>query len=254
LIILASASPRRQELLKAVGLSFIVIPPFLPSAASVPEGHKQEVDETPLPGEAPAALVQRLSRAKAQAVAASLGMIHFENVSHLQDSKIVIIAADTEVVFEDKILGKPANAVEATHMLKQLRSQCHYVYSGLTVACLPSNALLSPTPPYQAESIFITRLHQSRVWMRSYTDAEIAAYVASGDPLDKAGAYAIQNQGFAPVERLEGCFASVMGLPLGELAVAFREIDLSLPESSPLCARYTGYPCCQNYTYSPQAS
>jgi septum formation protein len=96
------------------------------------------------------------------------------------------------------------------------------------------------------KSRFITRLHQSTVWMRPYSDAEIAAYVASGDPLDKAGAYGIQNKVFAPVERLEGCFASVMGLPLAELAAAFREIDLLLPEIGPLCTGYTGYPCCQD--------
>jgi predicted house-cleaning NTP pyrophosphatase (Maf/HAM1 superfamily) len=91
----------------------------------------------------------------------------------------------------------------------------------------------------------ITRLHQSNVWMRAYSDAEIEAYVASGDPLDKAGAYAIQHKIFAPVERLEGCFASVMGLPLGELAAALAELGLSSPEVAPRCNRYSTYPCCQ---------
>ncbi len=265
LIILASASPRRQELLRAVGLSFVVVPPSIPSTASEVEGRKIQVDETPLPGETPVALVQRLSRSKAQAIVGASqicgtafpgcsdrleSLSHFPKIwdrkrsaSHFPQGNIVIIAADTVVVFDNKILGKPGDATEATQMLKQLRSQVHHVHSGLTVTYLPQTALLTTT---HAESVFITRLHQSRVWMRPYTDAEIAAYVASGDPLDKAGAYAIQNRDFAPVERLEGCFASVMGLPLGELAVAFREIDLSLPEISPLCAHYTGHPCCQN--------
>lgn len=81
--------------------------------------------------------------------------------------------------------------------------------------------------------------------MRPYTDAEIDAYIASGDPLDKAGAYGIQNKTFAPVERLEGCFANVMGLPLGELAALLEELGLSLPEVAPRCSRYTGHPCCQ---------
>jgi septum formation protein len=120
-------------------------------------------------------------------------------------------------------------------MLQQLRRQSHQVYSGLTVALLSGQ-----------KGRFITRLQQSTVWMRPYTDAEIAAYVASGDPLDKAGAYGIQNKAFAPVGRLDGCFASVMGLPLGELAAAFREIDLSLPEVGPRCRSYTDYPCCQD--------
>jgi predicted house-cleaning NTP pyrophosphatase (Maf/HAM1 superfamily) len=80
--------------------------------------------------------------------------------------------------------------------------------------------------------------------MRPYTDAEIAAYVASGDPLDKAGAYGIQNKSFAPVARLEGCYASVMGLPLGELAAAFKELGLSLPAGASRCSLYTSNPCC----------
>ncbi len=84
--------------------------------------------------------------------------------------------------------------------------------------------------------------------MRSYSDAEIAAYVATGAPLDKAGAYGIQDQPFAPVERLEGCFASVMGLPLGELALALAEVGISLPPFSAACSRYNGYPCCQSYS------
>ena len=81
--------------------------------------------------------------------------------------------------------------------------------------------------------------------MRAYSDAEIDAYVASGDPLDKAGAYAIQHKIFAPVERLEGCFASVMGLPLGELASILAGLGLSVPAVAPRCHRYSAYPCCQ---------
>jgi predicted house-cleaning NTP pyrophosphatase (Maf/HAM1 superfamily) len=92
---------------------------------------------------------------------------------------------------------------------------------------------------------FSTRLQQSTVWMRLYSDAEIAAYVATGSPLDKAGAYGIQDQPFAPVERLEGCFASVMGLPLAELAQLLTEIGVPLPDIGPLCSHHTGIPCCQ---------
>lgn len=214
LIILASASPRRQELLQALGLPIKVITP----------GHA--VDETPLLDEAPAALVQRLSRLKAETVA--------ESLSSPKDRPVIIIAADTVVALGEQILGKPANPTEAVAMLTQLRQQSHTVYSGLTVARL-----------HGPKRTFITRLHQSAVWMRPYTNTEIAAYVASGDPLDKAGAYGIQHQTFNPVAHLEGCFASVMGLPLGELAIAFRQIGLSLPEISPLCARKFNYPCCQ---------
>ena len=95
------------------------------------------------------------------------------------------------------------------------------------------------------EPIFITRLHYSQVTMRPYTDAEIDAYIVSGDPLDKAGAYGIQNSAFAPVAHLDGCFASVMGLPLGSLADAMSEIGLILPPVGPRCHAFTGHHCCQ---------
>ncbi len=232
LIILASSSPRRRELLNILGLSFQVITPGAPFAGSPT---LSTVDETPLPGELPDALVQRLSRLKAEAVAANLAQLTpFLPSPFTQNSQIFIIAADTEVALGTQILGKPGNAAAATEMLKALRRQAHHVYSGLTVARLNG-----------AELALVTRLHQSTVWMRPYTDAEIAAYVASGDPLDKAGAYGIQNKDFAPVARLEGCFASVMGLPLGELATALHELGLSLPSVTPPCGRYTGRPCCQ---------
>ncbi|MFN8454404.1 MAG: nucleoside triphosphate pyrophosphatase [Anaerolineae bacterium] len=229
-LILASTSPRRQELLRAIGLSFSIVPPT-------------GVDETPLPGEAPADLVQRLSRLKAQAVATNLAQLAppIKSSTEVKPQPIIIIAADTEVAFEGHILGKPGNPAAAAAMLQQLRGRCHQVYSGLTIASLPSTSV----DPLH-DGIFITRLHQSQVWMRAYSQADIAAYVASGDPLDKAGAYAIQHEGFTPVERLEGCFASVMGLPLGELAAACQELGLGLPEIGLLCAGYTGYPCCQN--------
>jgi septum formation protein len=232
LIILASSSPRRQELLQCLGLSFQMLSPTIADAAG-----QRAVDETPLPNELPAALVQRLSRLKAEAVALSLARLAPPLTPPPGETwPIIIIAADTEVALGQQILGKPGHAGEATTMLKQLRRQPHHVYSGLTVALLSA-----------AKSEFVTRLHQSTVWMRPYTDAEIAAYVASGDPLDKAGAYGIQNKSFKPVEHLEGCFASVMGLPLAELAAAFKEVGFSLPEIAPRCSNYTSYPCCQGH-------
>jgi predicted house-cleaning NTP pyrophosphatase (Maf/HAM1 superfamily) len=143
---------------------------------------------------------------------------------------------------EDKILGKPADPSEARQMLGRLRRQhYHYVYSGLTLALLPF-------PPTSPDPRLFTRLHQNNVWMRPYSDAEIEAYVNSGDPLDKAGAYAIQSKSFDPVEQLEGCFASVMGLPLRELLSMLREIGLSFPDISQRCAEYSGHPCCMGPT------
>jgi MAF protein len=226
--ILASTSPRRREFLEILGIPFTAVAPGFASNSG-------EVDETPLPDEAPADLVRRLSRMKAQAVADHLAQL-LPTLDLSPINQIIIIAADTIVVLDDKVLGKPQDPTEATAMLKLLRQRAHDVYSGLTVAYLPQD---------NTEIVFITRLQHSRVWMRSYTQAEIMAYVASGSPLDKAGAYGIQDQPFNPVERLDGCFASVMGLPLAELAQVLAEIGVPLPAIGPLCSRYIGLPCCQ---------
>ena len=245
--ILASASPRRKELLTLLGIPFVVVVPESPSpepdSKVEPGASNLGIDETPFPGEAPPELVQRLSRAKALAVTKLLPFLGLPKGSaggnNPLDLTAVIIAADTIVVSDDKILGKPLHPAEAIQMLINLRQQqYHYVYSGLTVA------IVSQTDYGKHNPKLITRLHQSRVWMRPYTNAEIEAYVASGDPMDKAGAYAIQNKDFAPVERLEGCFASVMGLPLGELLAALAEIGLSFPAASRQCRRYSGSSCC----------
>jgi septum formation protein len=223
--ILASGSPRRREFMQLLSLPFTVLTPAQAAGA--------DVDEAPLPGESPAALVQRLSRVKAETVAVALKQRPDRFLKPVR-SDYAVIAADTVVVLGDKILGKPQHPAEATQMLKDLRDQAHEVYSGLTVVSIRSD-----------NSTSITRLHQSTVWMRPYTDAEIAVYVSTGDPLDKAGAYGIQNKEFNPVARLAGCFASVMGLPLGELAAALRELGINLPDIGPLCAGFTGQKCCQ---------
>lgn len=255
LFILASASPRRRELLELLELPFIVVLPedallTAPASGGAPV-NPGGIDETPLPGEFPPNLVQRLSRAKARAVAARLPSLDLPELD-ARTGRVFIIAADTEVASGEEILGKPANPTEAVAMLKRLRQErWHYVYSGLTVARWPDQA---PPETTQSPPGMITRLHQSKVWMRAYTDAEIEAYVASGDPLDKAGAYGIQHKRFAPVERLEGCFASVMGLPLGELAAALAALGLPPPEVAPRCSRYSAYSCCQQPDEAGQMS
>lgn len=203
-LVLASASPRRQELLAALGLPFVVV--------------AAEVDEQRRPGEPPAALVQRLSRAKAMAVAA----LH---------PNAVIVGADTVVVLDGEVLGKPADAGEAGRMLRALRGRPHLVYSAVTAL-------------HVATGCQATELSESRVWMRDYSDEEIVAYVASGDPLDKAGAYAIQHQGFVPVARIEGCYASVMGLPLGHLVRVLAAVGVTVPvDVAQACAAAIGAAC-----------
>jgi MAF protein len=175
-----------------------------------------DVDETDADGELPQAMVQRLSRAKALAVAA-------------RHTCALIVAADTTVALDGESLGKPADAAEATAMLRALRGRPHQVYSGLTVAL---------------GSQMLTDLAESDVWVRDYNDDEIAWYVASGDPLDKAGAYAVQHAGFHPARRVEGCFASVMGLPLCHLARTLACLGMPVPVDVPaVCRAHTGFVC-----------
>ncbi len=241
-IILASGSPRRREFLELLNLPFVVV--------------AGDIDETPLLAEPPAELVQRLSRGKAEAVAHILTKTHVLPLlgNFIPDSAI-IIAADTVVVLEHEILGKPSHPTAAAHMLKQLREKPHYVYSGITVGQWTVNphSFENRAEPI-LESVptqLITRYQRSQVWMRPYTDEEIAAYIASGDPLDKAGAYGIQNKSFAPVARLEGCFASVMGLPFHEIIISLHELGVTLPDTATLCSQHIGYRCCQAHNLFP---
>jgi len=129
------------------------------------------------------------------------------------------------------VLGKPADGGEAVAMLRRLRGREHLVFSGL--------AALSPSTGQQA-----TELARTTVWMRPYSDGEISRYVASGDPLDKAGAYAIQHRAFNPVAYIQGCYASVMGLPLCHLMRALSRLGLALSVDVPrVCQDFTGHHC-----------
>jgi len=176
-LVLASGSPRRRELLAHLGWQFVVMRP--------------DIDETPFPAEPPDQYVARLSREKSLAVAADLGDW--------------ILAADTTVALDDAfgtvILGKPGSDGEAITMLNQLRNREHTVYTGLTLCIVQDGNIM-------------TTVTSTRVTMRDYEDVEMARYVASGEPFDKAGGYAIQDALFHPVARMDGCYANVMGLPL----------------------------------------
>ncbi len=178
-----------------------------------------DVDETPMPGEKPAAYVRRLAEAKARAV---VGLARPNNI---------IVAADTAVVDGESILGKPADITEAASMLRQLRGRVHQVHSGIAVLRMSDGQLL-------------TDLCITDVPMRQYSEAEIESYVLSGDPLDKAGAYAIQHAGFNPVEHFHGCFASVMGLPLCHLVRAMAKLGVYPSVNLPVaCQTALQYPC-----------
>jgi septum formation protein len=189
-------------LLNALGLTFAV------DAA--------DVDETPRPDETPAELVCRLGWIKAQAVAA-------------RHPRAVVLAADTVVVLDAALLGKPAGPGEAWAMLTALRGRTHQVYTAVTVT---------------RDGAAHSQLSISDVTMRPYSDAEIAGYVASGDPLDKAGAYAIQHPLFAPVAGWSGCYTGIMGLPLGVTADLLREAGVLVPGDIAARCEVVGGLCC----------
>lgn len=160
-----------------------------------------DVDETPLPSETPTALARRLARLKAATVAR-------------EEPTAVVVAADTVVALGGEVLGKPMSADDAARMLRALRGLPHDVFTGVAVA-----------RGAQVWDAVVT----SQVIMRPYTDEDIAAYVASGDPLDKAGAYAIQHPSFQPVADLQGCYANVVGLPLCAVWRLLREAGIDTP-------------------------
>jgi MAF protein len=205
MLILASNSPRRRQLIALGGWTYQVIP--------------VKVDERLKPGEAPDDYVLRLARKKARSAA------------QRAPQGSLVIAADTAVVNNAQILGKPSSYAHAADMLRGLCGHYHQVFTGLAVMQVDSGKL-------------ITEKCVTEVLMRAYSEAEIQAYVASGDPLDKAGAYAIQHSGFNPVERLEGCFTNVVGLPLCHLTPMLREFGLEPPDDlTRECRSSPGYHC-----------
>jgi septum formation protein len=191
-LILASASPRRRELLGGLGLRFEVRP--------------AECDETPLPGETPAAMVLRLAREKACRVASELDG---------EPPGALVLAADTTVVLDGEILGKPLDEDDARRMLARLAGRQHEVLTGLALHQREGGATA-------------TALERSRVRMAALGAEEIAWYVASGEPLDKAGSYAVQGLGALFVEAVEGNYTNVVGLPLPAVRRLFGELGYDL--------------------------
>ena len=184
-LILASASPRRAEILRDAGVPFTVL--------------SSAVDETPYPGEAPQALVQRLADAKADLVAArAVG-------------PAIVIAADTVVVLDGQVLGKPRSTDDARHMLEQLSGRTHSVHTGVSLIRLPDAERL--------QFVETTLVHFSRL-----TAEDISLYLATEEPYDKAGAYAIQGRAGRFIPRIEGCYYNVVGLPLEHLLASLREL------------------------------
>ncbi len=184
MLILASSSPRRQQLLSLLGVEYRVL--------------TAEIDERLRAGETPQEYVSRLALTKSKAINPS------------STDRWIILAADTAVVDDDQILGKPRDANQAKKMLRILRDRTHYVFTCLSVRDTLTEEV-------------ITDLCVTEVSMRSYHESEIRDYVTSGDPLDKAGAYAIQNAGFNPVQEISGCYTNVVGLPLCHLTEILKQ-------------------------------
>ena len=172
MITLASGSPRRGEILANAGIAY---------TRNVPA----DIDETVAPGESPLHYVTRLAREKASAVVAG--------------PETIVLGADTTVVVDGEILGKPVDAAEAARMLRRLSGRMHEVITGICLIGAGGQIVDAAT---------------TRVWFMELADAEIAAYAASGEPMDKAGAYGIQGLASKFVTRIEGCYFNVMGLPI----------------------------------------
>lgn len=187
-LILASSSPRRAELLKQIGLDF--------------EIRAGNVDETPLPGLSPPELVRYLAEKKAAAVA-----------RQLNDG--IVIAADTVVVWQGLLLGKPLDEDDAFAMLSRLQGSVHEVFTGIALAGARSGKSL-------------VGHEQTRVFFRAIGEDEIRRYIAGGEPLDKAGAYGAQGRGAVFIKRLEGCYTNVVGLPLARLSLMLKEFGINV--------------------------
>jgi septum formation protein len=179
-VILASASPRRRELFRMIGIAHEVVP--------------AHIDESYLPGERPEAHAERLAREKGAVIAAR----HPESV---------VISADTIVVIDEQVLGKPRDTAEATRMLRQLSGRTHTVFTAVAVA-------RHGRVESDVDGVTVT--------FRELSEEDIAAYIATGEPMDKAGAYGIQGYGATIVERIDGDFFAVMGLALGRMIALLR--------------------------------
>lgn len=187
-IILASNSPRRRELLRQIGVVFTSDP--------------ADVDERILPGEGAEAYAVRVALDKARVAAGRAG-------------SGIVIAADTIVVLGDTILGKPADTLDAERMLTMLSGKRHRVISGLAVVDAKTGRARTGTA-------------STTVWFRNLIADEIRSYVSTGEPLDKAGAYGIQGKGALLIEKIEGCYFNVVGLPLSLLGKMLREYGVNL--------------------------
>lgn len=201
MLVLASASPRRRELLRNAGIAFVM--------------HPTDIPEVPTPNEAPRAFAERLAQEKAQTV-------------FCQRPTDVILGADTVVVLDEQILGKPSDQADAARMLRLLSGRSHLV---ITAVCLmgpqmgtEDGELKTGFPDVRSETTLVT--------MDALSEGEISSYVATGEPMDKAGAYAIQGKASRWISRIEGDYFNVVGLPLCLVSRMLRQRGVQVDDQS----------------------
>jgi len=190
MLVLASASPRRCDLLTQAGYRFSV--------------HPAQIVEDTLPDEAPVAYVTRLAREKAEAV--------FRELSKKISDPVQVLGADTTVTIDGQILAKPENPADAARMLRLLSGRSHHVITGVAVVTAECTHVAAEV---------------TAVRFLSLSDEEIAAYVATGEPMDKAGAYAIQGRAARWIPRIEGCYFNVVGLPLALVTALLEPLHIA---------------------------
>lgn len=203
-IILASGSPRRKELLTSLGLPFQVIT----------SGASEDIDLSLPPEE----IVKQLGEIKAQAVAKNL------------KEDALIIGSDTTISFEGKILGKPKDKEEARSILSMLKNNIHQVFSGIAIVDNQTQKVVSG---------FVA----TNIKMKNYSDNEMDKYISSGEPMDKAGSYAIQGEGGKLVEEIDGCYNNVVGFPLCKLTELLAHFDIVISKKECPCKLPSGSPC-----------
>ena len=207
-LILASTSPRRKELLDLLGIPFEIIPPA--------------TSEEVLDRESPADHVRRLALEKARSVANRY-------------AASLVIGSDTVIELDGQIMGKPADLNEARDMLSRLRNRCHLVHTGL--------ALIG-----KDQHIEDTCVETVKVWMKNFSDFDLQAYLKTRDSLGKAGAYSIQGEGAHLIEKIEGDYPTVVGLPLGKLAKFLEEAGITIPVNAEEIYRTKPYANWKNFS------
>ena len=202
-IILASASPRRKELLEQIGIEFEIFP-----------AKGEEIITKSIPEE----VVMELSKQKAEEIASMVATFGVENQEITTPSDILVIGADTVVAYDGKILGKPKDEEDAKNMLRMLAGNVHSVFTGVTLVLIDKSGRAGEIVFYE----------KTDVSMHPMTEAEIERYVATGEPMDKAGAYAIQGKCAIHIEKIDGDYNNVVGLPITRIYQELKKIGIDI--------------------------